>query len=213
MIYSSKHIEQAVSEVSRLPGIGKKTALRLVLHLLKMNLEEVEKFCSSILLMKKEVKTCAICCNYSDGEKCNICESNARKKKMVCVVETVREVLAIENTGQYQGVYHVLGGVISPVDGVGPEKLNIQKLLQRVESGEVEEIIMALNPTIEGDTTIYYLIKKLEHSQVKISSISRGIAIGSELEYTDEITLARSIATRLPYNYSKEHTEIKANTL
>lgn len=211
MIYSSKHIELAVSEVSRLPGIGKKTALRLVLHLLKANTEEVEKFCSAISVMKKEVKTCRICCNYADGEICHICESNARKKKMICVVETVREVLAIENTGQYQGVYHVLGGVISPVEGIGPEKLNIQKLLQRVESGEVEEIIMALNPTIEGDTTIYYLIKKLEGKGVKISSISRGIAIGSELEYTDEITLARSIATRLPYTYSQENIEIKAN--
>jgi recombination protein RecR len=205
MIFPSKYIESAVSEFSRLPGIGKKTALRLVLHLLKQEKEDVKKFSAAMTDMRNEIKSCVICCNYSDTDICNICSNNSRKKNIVCVVETAREVLAIENTGQYNGSYHVLGGVISPIDGIGPEKLNIDVLLKRIEIGGVEELVMALNPTIEGDTTVFYISKKLSNTNVKISTISRGIAFGSELEYTDEVTLARSIVSRIPYTLEKQN--------
>lgn len=198
MVFSSELIENAVAELSRLPGIGQKTALRLVLHLLKQEESEVNKFGEAIIKMRREIKFCRICGNVSDGEICSICSNNLRKQETVCVVENIRDVMAIENTQQFNGVYHVLGGVISPLDGIGPDELNIDQLVERVRERDIEEIIMAISPTIEGDTTIYYLSKKLKDFSVKITTIARGIAFGGELEYADEMTLARSLANRLP---------------
>jgi recombination protein RecR len=199
MNFPSKLIENAVAEFASLPGIGKKTALRLVLHLLKQPKEEVEKFSFNISKMRSEIKFCKECHNISDGEICSICNNSYRKHEQICVVENLRDVIAIESTGQFNGVYHVLNGVISPIDGVGPDELNIQSLINRVEKNGAQELIMALNPTMEGDTTIFYISKQLQNSSVKITSIARGIAFGGELEYVDEYTLARSLATRLPY--------------
>jgi recombination protein RecR len=202
MKYSSKLIADAVAEFTKLPGIGEKTALRLVLHLLKQDEEKVKHFGETIIRMRSEVKFCKTCHNVSDHDLCDICSNPHRDHAMVCLVETIRDVIAIENTNIYRGVYHVLGGIISPIDGVGPEKLNISSLTHRAEIGSIKELIMALNPTIEGDTTIFYISKKLRDLNVQITSIARGISFGGELEYTDEMTLARSIATRLPYeNY------------
>lgn len=202
MLYPSKYIADAVSEFKRLPGIGEKTALRLVLHLLKQDSGKVEQFSHTINTMRQEVKDCQTCHNISDSELCAVCSSPMRDHATVCVVESIREVIAIENTGVYQGSYHVLGGLISPIDGVGPDMLHIDSLVQRVESGKVNEIIMALSPTMDGDTTIFYISKKLSDFDIKITSIARGVSFGGELEYTDELTLARSIATRTPYeNY------------
>lgn len=202
MKYSSKLIADAVGEFTKLPGIGEKTALRLVLHLLKQDEEKVDHFGDAITRMRKEIKFCRTCNNVSDHDLCEICGSHHRDQTTVCLVETIRDVIAIENTNVYKGVYHVLGGVISPIDGVGPDKLNIASLIDRVKSGVVKEIIMAISPTIEGDTTIFYVSKQLKDLPVNITTIARGISFGGELEYTDEMTLARSIATRLPYeNY------------
>jgi recombination protein RecR len=198
MIFSSALIENAVNEFARLPGIGKKTALRLVLHLLKQDPAQVQLFGEVVTRMRQQIKFCKNCHNVSDEEICSICASTSRNKTIVCVVETIRDVMAIESTQQFNGVYHVLGGIISPIDGIGPEQLNIYSLVDRVQQQGVEEVIMALSPTIEGDTTIYYLSKKLKESPVKITTIARGIAFGGELEYADEMTLARSISNRLP---------------
>lgn len=198
MVFSSELIENAVTELSRLPGIGQKTALRLVLHLLKQEEAEVNKFGEAIIKMRREIKFCRICGNVSDTGICSICSNHSRKQETVCVVENIRDVMAIENTEQFNGVYHVLGGVISPLDGVGPDELNIDQLIARVKEGDIQEVIMAISPTIEGDTTIYYLSKRLKDFPVKITTIARGIAFGGELEYADEMTLARSITNRLP---------------
>lgn len=202
MNFSSKLLENAVNEFSSLPGIGQKTALRLVLHLLNQPHSDVERFSSSLLILKREIRYCLECHNISDYELCQICSSVKRDKSLICVVEDTRDVMAIENTGQYQGGYHVMGGLISPMDGIGPADLNVDSLVKRVQEGEVKEVILALSATMEGDTTIFYLYKKLKDSGVSISTIARGIAFGGELEYVDEITLGRSIATRVPYENS-----------
>lgn len=181
-----------------MPGIGKKTALRLVLHLLKQEPSQVQQFSEAISRMREQIRFCRQCHNVSDEDICSICASHSRKKELVCVVENIRDVMAIENTQQYNGLYHVLGGIISPIDGVGPDQLNIHSLVERVQQQGIAEVIMALSPTIEGDTTIYYLSKKLKELPVKITTIARGIAFGGELEYADEMTLARSITNRLP---------------
>lgn len=198
MNFSSTLLENAVNEFARLPGIGKKTALRLVLHLLKTEAPQVELFADTISRMRREVKFCRQCHNVSDSDLCNICASPGRKQEIICVVESIRDVMAIEGTQQFNGTYHVLGGVISPLDGVGPDQLQIESLISRVAAGGVEEVIFALNPNIQGDTTIYYIQKKLAGTPVKVTAISRGIAFGGELEYADEMTLARSIQNRLP---------------
>lgn len=198
MQFSSGLLESAVNEFARLPGIGKKTALRLVLHLLKQDTENVIQFSEVIARMRREIKFCTRCFNVADGNLCAICANIYRQQKTICVVETIRDVIAIESTQQFNGTYHVLGGVISPLDGIGPGQLNIESLLQRVEKEGTEELIFALNPTIQGDTTIYYIQKKLHDKTVKITTIARGIAFGGELEYTDELTLGRSLQNRLP---------------
>lgn len=194
-------LEQAVQAFAQLPGIGKKTALRLVLHLLKQEPAQVEYFAESIRKMRAGIKFCRRCNNISDGDVCSICSNSMRKQELICVVESIRDVIAIESTAQYNGTYHVLGGVISPLDGIGPDQLQIEGLLDRIEKDGVEEIIFALNPTIQGDTTIYYIQKKLTadpSKPVRITTIARGIAFGGELEYADEMTLARSLQNRLP---------------
>jgi recombination protein RecR len=198
MTFSSNLLEQAVQEFSRLPGIGKKTALRLVLHLLKKEPGEVLLFTDTLARMRREIKFCTRCHNVSDGELCNICNNPMRRENIICVVESIRDVMAIEATQQFSGRYHVLGGVISPLDGVGPDQLTIESLLQRVRNYNVEELIFALNPNIQGDTTLYYIQKQLEGNPVRITTIARGIAFGGELEYADEMTLARSLQNRLP---------------
>ena len=203
MNFPSRLIEDAVSEFEKLPGIGRRTALRLVLHLLRQNPEAVKQFSERIYKMRSEIKFCKTCHNISDGEQCSICNSHARNRSLVCVVENFRDVIAIESVNQYNGLYHVLGGIISPLEGIGPDLLNIESLLHRASTNEIEEVIMALNPTMEGDTTIFYLSRKLhQFPEVKITTLARGVAFGGELEYVDDLTLARSIATRLPYeNY------------
>ena len=199
MHFSSRLLEQAVYEFGRLPGIGKKTALRLVLHLLKQSNSDVSRFTHAIDQLKEQIRYCKTCFNISDQEVCEICTAIKRDHELICVVEDTRDVMAIENTHQYQGVYHVLGGLISPMDGIGPSDLKIDALMERLKSGNVREIILALSATMEGDTTIFYLYRKLKDFDVQISTIARGIAFGGELEYVDEITLGRSIATRVPY--------------
>lgn len=198
MVFTSLLIENAVDALSQLPGIGKKTALRLVLHLLKQDQGVVDHFGEVILKMRREIKFCLTCGNVSDADICSICNNPSRKSDTICVVETIRDVMAIENTQQFNGVYHVLGGVISPLDGIGPADLSIESLTERVSKGNVSEIIMAISPTIEGDTTIFYLSKKLKAFPVRITTIARGISFGGELEYADEMTLARSLTNRLP---------------
>ena len=198
MIFSSSLLENAVNEFARLPGIGKKTALRLVLHLIKKDVSEVTNFSQVIQKMREEIKFCSRCHNIADKDLCNICENNLRRHEMICVVENIRDVIAIESTQQYNGLYHVLGGIISPLDGIGPDQLQIDSLIERVKSEQCEEIIFALSPNIQGDTTIYYIGKKLKDLTVKITTIARGIAFGGELEYADEMTLARSISNRMP---------------
>ncbi len=198
----SKLIQDAVNEFTKLPGIGKKTALRLVLHLLNQPEEQAEQFGTAIIKMRKEIVYCKDCHNISDADSCSICSNPGRDKTLVCVVENIRDIMAIENTNQFRGTYHVLGGVISPLDGIGPEQLNITSLVSRIDRKEVKEIIMAISPTMEGDTTIFYVSKLLAEKPVNITTIARGVAFGGELEYTDELTLARSIASRMPYeNY------------
>lgn len=202
---SSQLLDSAVNELSRLPGIGRKSALRMALYLLKCPQAEVEVFCSSIIKMRQEIIYCSSCGNISDQEMCEICRSPKRDHTLACVVEDIRDVMAIENTGQYHGVYHVLGGIISPLDGVGPADLNIDLLVARSLSGELKEIILALPSTIEGDTTNFFLFKRLKESGVRLSMIARGISIGDELEHTDELTLGRSIINRTPYESTFSH--------
>lgn len=191
-------LENAVNEFSKLPGIGKKTALRMVLHLLKQGVEDVQQFGNTITKMRQEIKFCQRCSNISDADICAICSNSSRNQHLICVVENVRDVIAIESTEQYNGTYHVLGGVISPLDGIGPDQLTIEPLVARINKEGTEELIFALNPNIQGDTTIYYIRKKMQESTCRITTIARGIAFGGELEYADEMTLARSISNRLP---------------
>ena len=204
MQFSSSLLENAVSEFAKLPGLGKKTALRLVLHLLKQDTKEVEQFREIISRMRSEIKFCQRCFNVSDGDICSVCANSMRKQEVICVVENIRDVIAIESTQQFNGTYHVLNGVISPLDGIGPDQLNIQSLIHRIEKEKTEELIFALNPNIQGDTTIYYIQKKLslgsggQPVNVRITTIARGIAFGGELEYADEMTLGRSLQNRLP---------------
>lgn len=197
--YPSVLLEKAVSEFAKLPGIGRKTAMRLVLHLLRQDTAMVEGFAQSLTTLKHEVKYCRVCHNISDTDLCQICASPSRDNSQVCVVENIRDVMAVENTRQFRGLYHVLGGVISPMDGVGPGDLQIDSLVSRVEAGGVAEVILALSSTMEGDTTNFYIYRKLAHTGVKITVIARGISVGDELEYTDEVTLGRSIMARVPF--------------
>ena len=189
-------LERAVSEFSRLPGIGRKTALRLVLWLLRQDNSDVEQFADAVSRLKKEVKYCQVCHNISDSDICPICADPRRDASLVCVVENIQDVMAIENTQQYHGLYHVLGGIISPMDGIGPSDIEVDSLVNRVEAGGVSEVILALSPTMEGDTTNFYIYRKLASTGVKVSVIARGVAVGNELEYTDEVTLCRSIMNR-----------------
>jgi recombination protein RecR len=204
MQFSSSLLENAVNEFAKLPGIGKKTALRLVLHLLKQDTGDVYHFSEVMSRMRSEIKFCQRCFNVADGDICSICANSMRKSEMICIVENIRDVIAIESTQQYNGVYHVLGGVISPLDGIGPDQLTIEALIHRIEKEQTAELIFALNPTIQGDTTIYYIQKKLgatttaANTPLRITTIARGIAFGGELEYADEMTLARSLQNRLP---------------
>jgi len=202
MNFSSKLLENAVAEFAKLPGVGQKTALRLVLHLLNQDKTEVAKFSDSIVKLRNEIKFCRVCHNISDQEVCEICASHKRDRATICVVEDTRDVMAIQNTDQYNGVYHVLGGLISPIDGIGPSDLQVDSLVARLAENEVKEVIFALSATMEGDTTIFYLHKRLKDFNISLSTIARGIAFGGELEYVDEITLGRSIATRIPYESS-----------
>ncbi len=200
--YPSRLLENAVNEFSTLPGIGRKTAFRLVMSLLRRNSEDVRKFGESIMKLHEEIHYCRVCNNISDNEICSICNDNKRDGSTICVVENIQDVMAIENTHQYKGVYHVLGGIISPVDGIGPSDLKIDSLEERVQSGGVREIILALSTTMEGDTTNFYLFKKLGKYNPLITTLARGVAIGDELEYTDEITLGRALNNRNPYQQS-----------
>lgn len=197
--YPSALLEKAVAEFAKLPGIGRKTALRLVLHALRQSDEDVERFVSSISTLKREVKYCGVCHNISDTEICPICADPRREKSTICVVENIRDVMAVENTLQYHGLYHVLGGIISPIDGVGPSDIEIDSLVGRVAAGGIKEVIFALSSTMEGDTTNFYISRKLAGFPVKLSVIARGISVGDELEYTDEVTLGRSILNRIPF--------------
>lgn len=199
MNYSSKLLEQAVEEFAKLPGVGKRTALRLVLHLLNQPEEDVLKFTESIASMKTDIRFCRTCFNISDSEVCEICSSPKRDGSLLCIVEDTRDVMAIENTHQFQGLYHVLGGLISPMEGIGPNDLKIEELVHRVREEEIGEVVLALSATMEGDTTIFYIYRKLKELDVKVTTIARGISFGGELEYVDEVTLGRSILSRIPY--------------
>lgn len=192
-------LEEAVNEFSRLPGIGKKTALRLVLYLLKQPADQVSRFGNAVIRLKNEVQYCTVCHNLSDDEICPVCSDTARDRRQICVVENVREVMAVENTGQYNGLYHVLGGLISPMDGVGPSSLEIDSLVERIRQDGANEVVLALPATMEGDTTAFYIYRKISGFDINITTIARGIAIGDELEYADEITLGRSIVNRIAY--------------
>lgn len=198
--YPSTLLEKAVAEFAKLPGIGRKTALRLVLHMLRMSEEDVDRFANAITTLKKEVRYCKICHNISDTDVCPICSDPRRDRNTICVVENIRDVMAVENTMQYRGLYHVLGGVISPIDGIGPADIEIESLVERVAEGGIEEVIFALGSTMEGDTTNFYISRKLAPYPVKLSVIARGIAVGDELEYADEVTLGRSIRDRVPFS-------------
>lgn len=202
MEFSSKLLEKAVNEMAQLPGIGKRTALRLVLHLLKQPIEHTQFLSNALTTMREEVKFCTNCHNISDMEVCEICNNSNRNHKIICIVEDVRDVMAIENTNQYKGIYHVLGGKISPIDGVGPSQLNINSLVEKVKLGQTEELIFALSSTMEGDTTNFYIFKQIKDYDIKTSTIARGIAVGDELEYADEVTLGRSIINRIPFENS-----------
>ena len=197
--YPSQLLERAVEAFSQLPGVGRKTALRLVLHLLRQSTEDVDSFADAVIRVKHDVKYCKVCHNISDNEVCSICSDPRRDGSVVCVVENIQDVMAIENTQQFHGLYHVLGGIISPMDGIGPHDLEIESLVERVEEGTVKEIILALASTMEGDTTNFYISRKLKDTGVKLSVIARGISVGDELEYTDEVTLGRSILSRTPF--------------
>ncbi len=200
--YSSVLLENAVNEFAKLPGIGKKSALRLVLHLLKQSDEHVASFAKTMLTLKEEIKYCRSCHNISDTEVCSICSNPARDNATLCVVENIREVMAIENTLQFKGLYHVLGGIISPIDGIGPADLEIESLAERIKAGGIREVILALSATMEGDTTNFYIFRKLQPFDVKVSIIARGVSVGDEIEYADEITLGRSILNRTPFDES-----------
>ncbi|MGB7786697.1 MAG: recombination mediator RecR [Salinimicrobium sp.] len=202
MEFSSKLLEEAVNEMSQLPGIGRRTALRLVLHLLKQPESQTVALSKALVDLKTEVKFCRNCHNISDNELCEICANRSRQSSIVCVVEDVRDVMAIENTSQYRGLYHVLGGKINPMEGVGPSQLTIKPLVEKAKNGEIEEIIFALSSTLEGDTTNFYIFKQLEGLDIKTSTIARGISVGDELEYADEVTLGRSITNRIPFENS-----------
>ena len=198
----SKLLENAVNEMSQLPGIGKRTALRLVLHLLKQPAEQTEMLSSALTAMRNDIQYCKECNTISDAEICGICSNASRDKSIICVVEDVRDVMALENTGMFKGVYHVLGGKISPIEGVGPSQLKITSLVEKVKEGNVSEIIFALSSTMEGDTTNFYIYRQIKEYEVKTSTIARGIAVGDELEYADEVTLGRSLLNRIPFETS-----------
>ena len=200
--YPSRLLEDAVNAFSSLPGVGKKSALRLVLHLLKQEPERVKAFSESFVKLVEGIRFCSVCHNISESEKCGICSDHKRDNSIICVVQDLRDVLAIENTSQYRGVYHVLGGIISPIDGIGPGELNVDSLIERVSNPEVREVVMALSTTMEGDTTVFYLYKKMRDLPLTVSTIARGVAIGDDLEFTDEVTLGRSILNRTPYENS-----------
>ena len=201
-LYSSSLLENAVNEFAKLPGIGRKTALRLVLHLLKQTEAEVETFGNAFIALRREIVYCSVCHNISDTEVCQICSNPGRDHQTICVVENIKDVMTIENTRQFRGLYHVLGGIISPMDGVGPNDLEIESLIKRVQENEINEVILALSTTMEGDTTNFYIFRKLSPSNVKITTIARGIAFGDELEYADEVTLGRSIVNRVEFTNS-----------
>lgn len=198
--YPSQLLEKAVDEFAKLPGVGRKTALRLVLHLLRQEDETVEALAGAISKMKREVKHCKVCHNISDTDTCPICADPRRDASVICVVENIQDVMAIENTQQFKGLYHVLGGIISPMDGIGPSDIEIDSLVERVRRGDISEVILALSPTMEGDTTNFYIFRKLAHLNVKLSVIARGVSVGDELEYADEVTLGRSIINRTPFD-------------
>ena len=200
--YPSTLLENAVNEFAKLPGIGKKSALRLVLHLLRQDEVKVVNFAEAIVKLKQEVKYCKKCNNISDTDLCEICADGSRNKSLICVVENIKEVMAIERTGQFKGLYHVLGGIISPIDGIGPSDLEIASLEERVKRGEIDELILALSATMEGDTTNFYIFRKLQPYNLKVSIIARGVSIGDEIEYADEVTLGRSILNRTPFDES-----------
>ncbi len=200
--FSSSILENAVNEFSKLPGIGRKTALRLVLHILKQPVTDAEIFSNSILQLRKEIVYCKVCHNISDSEVCRICANPSRMNEIVCVVENIKDVMSIENTQQYHGLYHVLGGIISPMDGIGPNNLEIESLIKRVQAENIKEVILALSTTMEGDTTNFYIFRKLAPLNIKITTIARGVAIGDELEYADEVTLGRSILNRIDFSNS-----------
>lgn len=197
--YPSMLLQRAVTEISKLPGIGQKTALRLALHLLRQETEEVDRMAQSIMDLRHGVRKCRVCRNICDGDTCTICANPARDPSLICVVENVQDVMAVERTLQYRGLYHVLGGVISPMDGIGPANLEIESLVQRVSHGDICEVILALSPTMEGDTTGFYIYRKLQHTQVPVSTLARGVAQNEELQYTDEATLGRAISARVPF--------------
>ncbi|MBS7371210.1 MAG: recombination mediator RecR [Bacteroidaceae bacterium] len=197
--YPSMLLQRAVTEISKLPGIGQKTALRLALHLLRQETEEVDRMAQSIMDLRHGVRKCRVCRNICDGDTCTICANPARDPSLICVVENVQDVMAVERTLQYRGLYHVLGGVISPMDGIGPANLEIESLVERVSHGDICEVILALSPTMEGDTTGFYIYRKLQHTQVPVSTLARGVAQNEELQYTDEATLGRAISARVPF--------------
>lgn len=205
MQFSSSLLENAVNEFAKLPGIGKKTALRMVLHLLKQDEATTENFSEVIARMRKEIKFCQRCFNVSDADICSICSNSLRNQRTICVVENIRDVIAIENTQQFSGTYHILGGIISPLDGIGPDQLQIESLIQRIQKEQTEELIFALSPNIQGDTTIYYIQKKIQNLPCRITTIARGIAFGGELEYADELTLGRSLQNRMPVDRYISH--------
>lgn len=200
--FPSRLLENAVNEFAKLPGIGRKSALRLVLHMLKQDVHDVEMFANSLIQLRSEIKHCKVCHNISDTEVCNICSNPSRNGSFICVVENIKDVMAIENTHQFTGLYHVLGGIISPMDGIGPSDIEVESLVERVREGSVEEIVLALSTTMEGDTTNFFIYKKLKNLNVKISTLARGVSIGDELEYTDEVTLGRSIVNRMNFEDS-----------
>lgn len=200
MTFSSKLIEKAVEAFATLPGIGRKTALRLVLHMLKQDKATTDQFAGALTAMREGIRECRQCHNLSDDELCQICTDPRRDRTLVCVVENIRDLMAIEDTSQFRGLYHVLGGIISPIEGIGPSELNIESLEARAKQGEIREAIMAISPTIEGETTIFYIAKKLQPLGVQVSAIARGVSFGGDLEYADELTLGRSIVTRTPYS-------------
>ena len=197
--YPSKLLENAINELAKLPGVGKKTALRLVLHMLKWSNEEVEQFGSSFITLKNEVKRCKVCHNISDNETCDICSNTSRDNGIICVVENIRDVMSIEHTHQFNGLYHVLGGLISPMDGIGPADLTIASLIERISTEDIREVVLALSTNMEGETTNFYIYRKIKDFPISISTIARGVGFGDELEYTDEITLGRSIKNRMPF--------------